>query len=233
MDLNENLSIPPIDYWYYRYKFFHIFGAIKKFKPEVTSLADIGAGSAVFSKELVSRFPSLRVTAVDPYYSQSELKLSSTKITFSTNLNNGAYQVFLFTDVLEHIEFDQEFLTKYVDLADYGSLFIITVPSSPKLWSGHDEYLNHYRRYTRKSLTKTIKNAGLEIHQTKFLYSSIYPIIRVKRAFERNKKSSDLRDLPKVLNNLFTEIIKLDCSFAPWAWWGVSLLVIAEKTSIE
>jgi hypothetical protein len=233
MDLNESLSINPIDYWYYRYKYKHIYRAIEKYKPRLKSLADIGAGSAVFSKELVKSFPNLMVKAVDPNYTKTELDARSQGIEFSIQLNQDDCDAFLFTDVLEHIENDESFLEEYVSRAKDGSIFVITVPAMPTLWSGHDEYLKHFRRYTRNSLVTTIENTNLEILQMNFLYSTIFPLIRLKRLFTKTKKQSDLQDLPKYLNTLLRKLINLDLAFAPWAWWGVSLIAIAEKKTCE
>jgi hypothetical protein len=233
MDLIENLQIEPINYWYYRYKFIQIYSALRRFRPGLSSLADIGAGSAVFSRELVNRLPNLSVNAVDPFYSVSDLRKEISGIVFSTKLKENDFEVFLLTDVLEHVERDCLFLKEHVDLAKEGALFIITVPAMPKLWSGHDVYLKHYRRYSRDSLTETIEQANLSLKKINYLYSTVYPIIRIKRILDRHKTRSNLQDLPPLLNSILRRAIMLDRLFSPWAWWGVSLIAVAEKKSSE
>jgi hypothetical protein len=53
MDLIESGILNPIDYWYYRHKFWFIKKSRFWGSQRDNLLVDIGAGSALFSKELV------------------------------------------------------------------------------------------------------------------------------------------------------------------------------------
>ncbi len=55
-------------------------------------------------------------------------------------------------DVIEHVEDDVGLVRGYVDKVAGGTRFIVTVPALMWLWSGHDVFLEHYRRYTLTSI---------------------------------------------------------------------------------
>jgi hypothetical protein len=52
MDLLEGGLIDPIRHWYYRHKFQSIYALIRSEIKTTKLLADVGAGSALFSLEL-------------------------------------------------------------------------------------------------------------------------------------------------------------------------------------
>ena len=54
----------------------------------------------------------------------------------------------LLMDVIEHIEDDVGLVGEYVNKVAPGTQFIATVPAFMWLWSGHDVFLEHVRRYT-------------------------------------------------------------------------------------
>jgi SAM-dependent methyltransferase len=66
-------------------------------------------------------------------------------------------------DVIEHIEDDVRFLKTVTRLLAPGAYLYVTVPAYQVLWSQNDEFAQHYRRYSRASLRRTIAAAGLSI----------------------------------------------------------------------
>ena len=63
-------------------------------------------------------------------------------------------------DVLEHVEQDVETLQALRGLLAPGARMLITVPAYPWMSGAHDVFLQHKRRYTAKSLRKTLVDAG-------------------------------------------------------------------------
>ncbi len=59
-------------------------------------------------------------------------------------------RIVLLMDVLEHVPDDFAMLARLWEAASPGTLFLITVPADPRLWSPHDQAFGHYRRYTRQ-----------------------------------------------------------------------------------
>jgi len=72
------------------------------------------------------------------------------------------------SNVLEHIEDDIEALRKLGEhLLPTGRLAIF-VPAFNALWSSMDDKVGHYRRYTKRILTRHLEQAGYEIESIKY-----------------------------------------------------------------
>ncbi|MGH7172855.1 MAG: class I SAM-dependent methyltransferase [Gemmataceae bacterium] len=93
------------------------------------------------------------------------------------------------TDVLEHIEDDRGAFVKLVRLVKPGGILLITVPAGPWLYGFHDESLGHYRRYSRRQLTRLVsplcriealRYFGFSLIPVCYLYSKLlckpYPV---------------------------------------------------------
>ena len=77
-------------------------------------------------------------------------------------------------DVLEHIENDYEALKAWVSNINDDSIVLITVPAMQHLFSYHDRYMGHHRRYTKKSLIKLCESAELHSVKVMYIFSYLY-----------------------------------------------------------
>ena len=68
----------------------------------------------------------------------------------------GRAQLFMLTDVLEHVADDYAMLSELLAAASAGSHFLLTVPADESLWSEHDESFGHYRRYFRGAIGRRL-----------------------------------------------------------------------------
>ena len=66
-------------------------------------------------------------------------------------------------NVLEHVEDDAAVLTAFNDVLQPGGYAIVLVPAHPWLFSAADEALGHHRRYTRRQLNRSLKEAGFDV----------------------------------------------------------------------
>ena len=78
-------------------------------------------------------------------------------------------------DVLEHIQNDYEFLNKIYKCLISGGKLYITVPAYNFLWSDEDNIAGHYRRYNLNQLRSIVKQIGLKIEYSTYIFS-ILPI---------------------------------------------------------
>ena len=69
-------------------------------------------------------------------------------IAFRRAIDHCQADLVLAMDVIEHVEDDAALISAYCDLAPRGTRFIISVPAFNFLWSAHDIFLEHHRRYT-------------------------------------------------------------------------------------
>ncbi len=158
----------------------------------VLRVLDVGCGDGFICRELSRRADVQFVDGVDVNLTEQEVdalrKMDDKVVYYNTyrDLPLGRYNLVLLMDLLEHVQEDNRFLAEIVDryLAKDG-LMIITVPAFPYLYSRHDAYLAHYRRYGRKQLVLLIKDSNLFCIRSGYLFLSLLPIRLAEVLWER------------------------------------------------
>lgn len=228
MDLIEGGLKNPIRHWYYSHKYWFISSSSHFRKGSDNLLVDIGAGSALFSKELLRTNRVRRSIAVDTGYPE-DFDDPDLNLSYRQKIDFAGHTHFLLTDVLEHVQDDRTFLREIASHADKHSVFIITVPAHMNLWSGHDVYLKHYRRYTKNGLQALVKSAGLTVRKSRYTYSTLFPIALFQRKFFGSKSvNSQMKDNGFVVSSILRFLLFPDrwISILPF---GVSLYLEASK----
>jgi SAM-dependent methyltransferase len=125
---------------------------------------------------------------------------------------HGEKRVWLFLDVLEHIEDEFSFFGEFAMDIDPRESIVITVPANPKMWSPHDVSFGHYRRYTRESLVNVWDGLSFEKRLLSYFNSRLYPLIRLVRVWTKRggkakgQAGTDFNPLPSPLNKLLYKI---------------------------
>jgi hypothetical protein len=239
MDLKElETSEGPLDqHWYYASK----ARAIDKILGGIpfSHVADIGAGSAFFAKHLLKhRQDALQATCVDVNYEKEREEWTEGKrISYRKNAHGAAADLYLLMDVLEHVKRDGPFLESIVKAAPREAHFLITVPAFGFLWSGHDIYLGHYRRYSLKEITEVAKHAGLTIEKACYFFGAIFPAVaavRVGRSLLpglRWRTRSDMRRFSPFLNRMLLAVCRMEEKvFTKNRAFGLTALVLAKRS---
>jgi len=227
LDLIESGVREPIKHWYYAHKFWFIRNSNSWSSVNRKLLVDIGAGSALFSKELLRLNLVSEVVAVDVGYEAERETRSG--ISYCRTTQYSGFTHFLLTDVLEHVKEDGQFLKSIVSEADINSAFIITVPALMSLWSGHDVYLRHFRRYTKKELNRLVEDSGLHVSSIRYTYSTVFPIAYIQRKFARESSQNSQLKENSFLVRLILRIFLLPDRWISFLPFGVSLVLEARK----
>lgn len=168
------------EHWYYRSKSRAILRLLRGLAPR--SVLDIGAGSGFFARELLARGGAERATCVDPNYASDRDETEAGKtLLFRREVTATDADLMLLMDVLEHVDDDVGLLGGYVRLAPRGAQVLITVPAFQWLWSGHDVYLGHRRRYTVPRLEAVARAAGLTVERSCYFFAAVLPIAAALR----------------------------------------------------
>jgi hypothetical protein len=135
---------------------------------------DVGAGDAFVAGLLASRLEGARVVAWDAHFSDRDLEsLAGLGLQAVRERPEGPFDAVLLLDVLEHVEDDHGFLARIVAGSGPGTVFLVTVPAWPKLFSAHDHALGHFRRYTPAACRDLLAQAGLTVTQSGGLFHAL------------------------------------------------------------
>ncbi len=204
MDVKEAelLRGPPQQHWYYRNK----ARAVEKLLDgrRVGTLLDIGAGSGFFSRHLITCGMADEAWCVDINYQQeSDIVENGKNIHFRKSMPDASAQTVLLMDVLEHVDDDVGLLRDSMHSAAPDARFLISVPAFQFMWSGHDEFLEHKRRYTLRGIERVAETVGLKILQGNYFYATIFPAamaVRLAGKVAHSRAHSDLRSYPPFVN---------------------------------
>ncbi|MCX6967243.1 MAG: class I SAM-dependent methyltransferase [Verrucomicrobia bacterium] len=241
MDVVEStqLTTPQaFNHWYYRAKFDLLTEHVtrEKLAPDAR-IADIGCGLGLFLSYLErTGFSPSQMAGIDPAYTLPTPAVDGNTLIFPEWPSERLFDLILMMHVLEHVEDDRAMLADAASrLAENGTLFI-EVPAFPFLYSDHDRFLGHYRRYTTGSLQRLVESVeGLELVKVHYLFATIFPFaaaVRLLRGSGGSKKSSDLKPHAPWLNQSLILAHKLERRLAKLnRFFGLSAFAVARKKS--
>ena len=127
-------------------------------------------------------------------------------------------------DILEHLEDDDAAVREVHRVLRPTGTYLIAVPADPRLWSAHDEAVDHVRRYTRTELLALLDRGGFEVDDVRSWNVLLRPVVALRR---RASTGSDLDDLHPAVNAALRGIIVAERYLPVRRLPGVSLLVRA------
>lgn len=186
MDLKEAdiIGPDPLGHWYYKSKAQAMARLIGREQPSV--ILDVGAGSGFFSSYLLEMSPAREAWCVDTGYAEErDERRGSKPLHFRRSIGNCPADLVLLMDVLEHVDDDLGLLRSYVDRVPRGALFLISVPAFPFLWSDHDVFLEHRRRYRLPEVEDLARRAALTVEHGAYFFGSVFPLAAAMRLGRR------------------------------------------------
>jgi SAM-dependent methyltransferase len=132
-------------------------------------------------------------------------------------------------DVLEHIEDDAGTLVEAGRRLAPGGRMLVTVPAYRWLWSAHDEFLHHKRRYSSAELRAKAERAGLSVDRMTHFNAVLFPLVAVARLLDRRRGKAAGSPLPPpALNRLLRRLFGAERFFLQRRDFpfGVSLLAV-------
>ena len=194
-----------------------------------TSL-DFGAGHGAMFQELVR--VSAHVYAFEP---DKDARVHAITRGYDAVYENAKdalsmqYDLIGLFDVVEHIEDDAAFLRSLHAALTPNGVLAITVPAFMSLWSTHDVTHAHFRRYTRSSIEKLLRQEGYDILAASYWNMSLFFPAAVVRLL--NRSGAGALTPPPIVDALLTFIVSVEAFFLRFISFpfGVSLVIIARK----
>ena len=209
-------------HWYYRAKSDFLRQMLRRHRVEPSAVLDVGAGSGFFCKEILGRTGAISGVCVDPAYAlESTDRINGKTIDFRRSIGLiESFDLALFIDVLEHVEDDAGLLASYRDYVLPEGYFLISVPAFSWLWSDHDDFLEHKRRYTAAELRACVHRAGLRPIEVGYIFGAVLPMAALSRLPEKIARrkgraaQSQLRKHGRLTNDLLLGACSLELRLA-------------------
>ena len=233
MDLKEEdiLGADIGRHWSYRSKAAALRRAVGSLAPK--RLLDVGAGSGFFSRHLLERTAAESALCVDiGYPADRDDSVAGKPVRYRRDTGPTDCDLVLMMDVLEHVDDDRWLVRHYADKVPSGAHFLVTVPAFAFLWSGHDVFLEHKRRYRLPEIESSMRDAGLEIVRGSYYFGFVFPLAAAVRLADRNttEPRSSLKKQGTVTNSILTTICAAELPLFPLnRLAGLSCFVLAKK----
>lgn len=150
---------------------------------ELGNVLDLGCGDIFFIRNFQKTYPKRKFLAVDTAFKdallvelrklvENEQILLFSELKDAEQACNEQVKCVLLLDVIEHVQDDVAFLRSVQQsrLIAPNALFVVTAPAYQGLFTSHDRFLGHFRRYDEKTLEATLKAGGLEVVQTGYFF---------------------------------------------------------------
>jgi len=149
-----------------RYNSFIAKTITRDLKPGTKSV-DFGAGIGTLS-DLFLAYTGIKPVCVEIDPTCKEVLHTKGYLIFDKISDVESFDFVFSSNVLEHIENDQEVLSNIYDKIEKNGQIILYLPAFQLLFSKLDSSVGHYRRYDKKSLVTKLTNAGFEIEEVSY-----------------------------------------------------------------
>ena len=218
-------------HWYYQSKAAALRRMVGPLAPQ--RLLDVGAGSGFFSRHLLANGGARSALCVDIGYPESrDETVGGKSMLFRRDCSETDCDLVLMMDVLEHVDNDIELVRHYATKVPSGAHFLVTVPAFRFLWSGHDVFLEHKRRYTLAEIEQTMRQAGLTVVRGAYYFGAVFPLAAAVRLATRNDPTprSSLKKHGALTNGLLAAACAIELPLFPInRLAGLSAFVLAKK----
>ncbi|MBS1724669.1 MAG: methyltransferase domain-containing protein [Armatimonadetes bacterium] len=222
-------------YWWFVSRRRLAHGLMRRYGRTGAKVLDLGCGTGAMLSEL-------NEDAVGVDFSPQALQFSHQRgLEGLVNGNaealpfrDATFDVIVSLDTLEHVENHQAAAGEIARVLSSNGVAVINVPAYKWLWGPHDVALMHYRRYTRRQLSRLMAEAGLEVDKASYSVFFLFPVVVVLRLLERMRQGPAevrLPAVPGVLNRFLVGLQDVEASLIRWGSlpWGSSVVIVARK----
>ena len=215
------------------------------------TILDVGCGDAYFLHRLHELWPNFSYNAVDSALTEDTCRMirsswgAAENWQFFRDLEHFPTKadLLLLLDVLEHIEEDEAFFNQVSSLLQPGGYTLLTVPAYQCLFSDHDRWLRHFRRYTLKPLHRMAAENGMKVIRSGYFFSGLVLPRSLSLGFEKLRcKKQDTAGIGKwekgrILGRVLSLLLIWNGEFDIFIqnmkipWFGLSCFILCQKST--
>ena len=198
---------------------------------------DFGAGNGVISRSLGAHLQGVSINwdLVDDAFRADSVCCDAEGFKQLRSLpKDQHYDLILAIDVIEHIDDDCAVLGTLRQYLSPGGILVVAVPAYGFLWSDHDRFLEHRRRYNRSQLRRVLQASGWRLEHLQAFLVFLFPVALVQRLGKRPaaQPQSALSVPSARLNSLLVSILEFErCMISRFpmlgSFPGLSLFAVA------
>jgi hypothetical protein len=183
---------------------------------------DYGCGDGYTGELVQDAFGSPQLVGVDAFFTAAACGVAPRaggtveRANDPGRLGTRRFDLILLCDVIEHVADDVGLLCELRDahLAPDG-LVLVTAPAFQGLFSEHDRFLRHRRRYSLTDLRRALAAAGLTVVEDGYLFASLLPARLLATIADRTGRSAQPRGIGAwrggaLLTGAVTAALRLD-----------------------
>jgi SAM-dependent methyltransferase len=107
---------------------------------------------------------------------------------------DATFDLVISLDMVEHTADDRMTLRELGRVTKPGGHFLMTVPALRALWSSHDVFNNHHRRYDRRMMRSLASDTGWTIERMTYFNSLLLPPAAAVRLLQRVRHRRAIAD---------------------------------------
>jgi len=194
-------------------------------------ILEVGAGTGLLTRYLVSRGELVTTDLDDEYVDLLRRthadhpnvrvrRLDLGKLA-EADLERGTFDTVICSNVLEHIEDDQQALGAMRELLAPGGRVVLVIPAIKALYGEIDRAIHHYRRYSAEEIEAKLAAAGFEIE-----HRSYFNMLGVP-GWYLNSRLLGRRTVPGIqarINDRLVPLLRFERRFGPPI--GMSLIAV-------
>ncbi|MDY6945771.1 MAG: class I SAM-dependent methyltransferase [Pseudomonadota bacterium] len=194
-----------------------LIGAFKM--PSTASILEVGSGTGG-NLEMLCEFGEVKAMELDAHARELAIRKTQGRVEVRAGrcpddiaFADQRFNLICMFDVLEHVEEDVATLAALRRSLASGGRLLVTVPAFSWLWSTHDEFLHHKRRYTAHDLEIKCAAAGLKMERVSYFNTFLFPLgvlARVKDRLVRSKVASGVGLPASPVNFLLRQIFSME-----------------------
>jgi len=214
MDYKDLQAGNSSDYFWFKGKtdLIHTFMKKKFSGNKDLKILNIGAGTGddlkilhQFGKNYVIDIDANALSVIDNSLCEDKQQADACALPYE----NDFFDVVISCDVFEHIEDHIKAISEVHRVLKPNGILLFTVPAFQSIYSSHDKALDHFRRYSKK----TIGEALSPFSKKKFYFwnTIMFPAAATSRILRKNAKPKvDNPQMGKFMNSIMYRILKVD-----------------------